>query len=314
MSKVYDLIILGAGPAGLSAGLYGGRARLDTLVIEKSKDGGQIATTDDIENYPGIVHGESGPSLIAKMTEQVKQFGAERVSDNITKVELQGDVKKLYGDKGEYHAKSVILATGAVPRLLGVPGEKEYTGKGVSYCATCDAAFFEDFEVYVIGAGDSAVEEAMFITRFARKVTILVRGGELTAAKSIQQKAFANEKIDFMWNTQVTEIKGEDGIMSSIIVKSSETGESKEIFADEEDGVFGLFVFIGFIPSTGLFEGQVEMEHGYIIGDEDMKTNLDGVYVAGDCRVKKLRQVVTACADGAIAATSVEKYLEHLEG
>jgi len=314
MSKVYDLVILGAGPAGLSAGLYGGRARLDTLVIEKSKDGGQIATTDDIENYPGIVHGESGPSLIAKMTEQVKQFGAERVSDNITKVELKGDVKKLYGDKGEYHAKSVIIATGAVPRLLGVPGEKEYTGKGVSYCATCDAAFFEDFEVYVIGAGDSAVEEAIFITRFARKVTILVRGAELTAAKSIQQKAFANEKIDFMWNTQVTEIKGEDGIMSSIIVKNSETGESKEIFADEEDGVFGLFVFIGFIPSTGLFEGQIEMDRGYIIGDEDMKTNLDGVYVAGDCRVKKLRQVVTACADGAIAATSVEKYLEHLEG
>jgi len=314
MSKVYDLIILGAGPAGLSAGLYGGRARLDTLVIEKSKDGGQIATTDDIENYPGIVHGESGPSLIAKMTEQVKQFGAERVSDNITKVELKGDVKKLYGDKGEYQGKTVILATGAVPRLLGVPGEKEYTGKGVSYCATCDAAFFEDFEVYVVGAGDSAVEEAMFITRFARKVTLLVRGSELTAAKSIQQKAFKNEKLDFIWNTAVTEIKGEDGIMSSIVIENLETKEKKEIFADEEDGVFGLFVFIGFIPSTELFDGQIEMDRGYIIGDEDMKTNIDGVYVAGDCRVKKLRQVVTACADGAIAATSVEKYLEHLEG
>jgi len=313
MSKVYDLIIIGAGPAGLSAGLYGGRARLDTLIIEKSKDGGQIATTDDIENYPGVVHGESGPSLIAKMSDQVKQFGAERVSDNITKAELKGEVKKLYGEKGEDHGKTVIIATGAVPRLLGVPGEKEYTGKGVSYCATCDAAFFEDFEVYVIGAGDSAVEEAMFITRFARKVTILVRGAELTAAKSIQQKAFKNEKIDFMWNTSVTEIKGEDGIMSSIVVKNSETGESKEIFADEEDGVFGLFVFIGFIPSTELFEGQVEMERGYVIADEDMKTNLPGVYVAGDCRVKTLRQVVTACADGAIAATSIEKYLESLE-
>ena len=313
MSKVYDLIIIGAGPAGLSAGLYGGRARMDTLLIEKSKDGGQIATTDDIENYPGIVHGESGPSLIAKMTEQVKQFGAERVSDNVVKVELKGDIKKIYGEKGEYHAKAVIVATGAVPRLLGVPGEKEYTGKGVSYCATCDAAFFEDFEVYVVGAGDSAIEEAMFITRFARKVTVLVRGSELTAAKSIREKAFKNEKIEFMFNTSVTEIKGEDGLMTSIVIQNNETKEQKEIFADEEDGVFGLFVFIGFIPSTGLFEGQLDMERGYIIGDEQMRTNIPGVYVAGDCRVKTLRQVVTACADGAIAATDVEKYLESLE-
>ncbi|MCL2565495.1 MAG: thioredoxin-disulfide reductase [Defluviitaleaceae bacterium] len=313
MSKVYDLIIIGAGPAGLSAGLYGGRARVDTLVIEKAKDGGQIATTDEIENYPGGLEEDSGPALIARMTEQVKKFGAERVSDTITKVELQGDVKKVYGEKGEYHAKAVIIATGAVPRLLGVPGEKEYTGKGVSYCATCDAAFFEDFEVYVVGAGDSAVEEAMFITRYARKVTLLVRGGELTAAKSIQQKAFKNEKLDFLWNTQVTEIKGEDGMMSSIVIENSETKERREIFADEEDGVFGLFVFIGFIPLTGLFEGQVEMDRGYVIADDNMRTNIPGVYVAGDCRVKMLRQVVTACADGAIAATHAEKYLESLE-
>ena len=319
MSKVYDLIIIGAGPAGLSAGLYGGRARLDTLIIEKSKDGGQIATTDEIENYPGGFydyeknHPESGPALIERMSKQAARFGAERVSDNVNKVELTGGVKKIYGDKGEYHGKTVIIATGAVPRLLGVPGEKEYTGKGVSYCATCDAAFFEDFEVFVVGAGDSAVEEAMFITRFARKVTLLVRGNEMTAAKSIQHKAHQNEKIDFIWNTRVVEIKGEDGMMSSIVIENLETKEQQEIFADEEDGVFGLFVFIGFIPLTGLFEGQIEMDRGYVIADEQMRTNIPGVYVAGDCRVKTLRQVVTATADGAIAATAAEKYLESLE-
>ena len=314
MSKVYDLIIIGAGPAGLTAGLYAGRARIDTLIIEKSKDGGQIAITDEIENYPGALHEETGPSLIARMSEQVKRFGAERVSDNINKVELVGDVKKIYGDKGEYHAKAVIIATGANPKPIGCPGEKEYTGKGVSYCATCDGAFFEDFEVYVVGGGDSAVEEAMFLTRFARKVTIIHRRDELRAAKSIQEKAFKNEKMDFMWDSAVVEVKGEDGIMSSMVVENLKTKEKREIFADEEDGIFGLFVFIGFDPTTQLFEGQVDMERGYIIGSENMETNIPGVYVAGDCRIKSLRQVVTAAADGAIAATQVEKYLEHMEG
>lgn len=314
MSKIYDLIIIGAGPAGLSAGLYAGRARIDTLIIEKAKDGGQIATTDEIENYPGVLEEESGPSLIARMSEQVKKFGAERVTDNINKVELTGDIKKIYGDKGEYQAKTVIIATGANPKTIGCPGEKEYTGKGVSYCATCDGAFFEDFEVYVVGGGDSAVEEAMFITKFARKVTLIVRRDELKAAKSIQEKAFKHEKIDFMWNSAVVEIKGEDGIMTSMVVENLKTGEKQEVFADEEDGIFGLFVFIGFDPTTKLFEGQVDMERGYIVSDENMKTNVPGVYVAGDCRIKSLRQVVTAAADGAIAATQVEKYLEHLEG
>lgn len=313
MSKVYDLIIIGAGPAGLTAGLYAGRARIDTLIIEKSKDGGQIAITDEIENYPGALEEETGPSLIARMSEQVKKFGAERVSDNITKVELAGDVKKIYGDKGEYHGKTVIIATGANPKPIGCPGEKEYAGKGVSYCATCDGAFFEDFEVYVVGGGDSAVEEAMYLTRFARKVTIIHRRDELRAAKSIQEKAFKNEKIDFMWDSGVIEVKGEDGIMTSMIVQNLKTGEKKEIFADEEDGIFGLFVFIGFDPTTALFEGQVDMDRGYVISDENMKTNVPGVFVAGDCRIKSLRQVVTAAADGAIAATQVEKYLDNLE-
>lgn len=313
MSKVYDLIILGAGPAGLSAGLYAGRSRISTLIIEKSKDGGQIAITDEIENYPGALEEDTGPSLIARMTKQAEKFGVERASDTITEVDFSGGIKKITGTKGEYLAKSVIIATGANPRPMGCPGEKEYAGKGVSYCATCDGAFFEDFEIYVVGGGDSAVEEALYLTRFGRKVTIIHRRDELRAAKSIQEKAFKNPKMDFMWNSVVTEVKGEDGIMTSIVVKDVKTNEEREIFADEEDGIFGLFVFVGFLPTTALFEGKVAMQDGYIIGDENMNTDIKGVFVAGDCRVKSLRQVVTAAADGAIAATSVERYLDSLE-
>lgn len=197
--KVYDVIIIGAGPGGLAAGIYAGRSRLSTLIIEKGQDGGQIAITDDIENYPGqIVEGESGPSLIKRMSEQVEKFGAERVAETVESVELQGDVKTVKTTKGEYQAKNVIIATGAYARPIGCTGEEEYKGRGVSYCATCDANFFEDFEVYVVGGGDSAVEEAMYLTKFARKVTIIHRRNELRAAKAIQEKAFKNEKIDFM--------------------------------------------------------------------------------------------------------------------
>ena len=211
MSKIYDVIILGAGPAGLAAGLYAGRSRLSTLIIEKGQDGGQIAITDEIENYPGqIVEGESGPSLIARMTQQAEKFGAERVSDTIKEVQLDGDVKVLKSEKNEYQGKNVIIATGAYSRPIGCKGEAEFMGKGVSYCATCDANFFEDFEVYVVGGGDSAVEEAMYLTKFARKVTIIHRRNELRAAKSIQEKAFANPKIDFFWDSVVEEVYGDD--------------------------------------------------------------------------------------------------------
>ena len=206
MSKIYDVIILGAGPAGLAAGLYAGRSRLSTLIIEKGKDGGQIAITDEIENYPGqIVEGESGPSLIARMTEQAEKFGAERVTDVINAVELDGDVKKLKSAKAEYLGKTVIIATGAFARPIGCKNEKEFMGKGISYCATCDANFFEDFEVFVVGGGDSAVEEAMYLTKFARKVTIIHRRDALRAAKSIKEKAFQNDKLQLLWNTVVEE-------------------------------------------------------------------------------------------------------------
>ena len=311
--KIYDIIIIGAGPAGLAAGLYAGRARMKTLIIEKQKNGGQIVITNEIENYPGCLDEETGPSLIDRMVKQTEKFGVDHVFDTITDCQLEGDVKVLKGLHDEYQAKAVIIAAGANPVPIGCPGEKELTGKGVSYCAACDAAFFEDFEVYVVGGGDSAVEEAMYLTKFARKVTIIHRRDELRAAKSIQEKAFANDKIDFMWNSVVEEIKG-DGLVESMVIKNTKTGELTEVKADEEDGTFGIFVFIGFKPSSELFKGKVAMdEKGYIITDPDMKTDIPGVFAAGDIREKSLRQVVTAAADGAIAAVQAGKYIEEHE-
>ncbi|WP_130860992.1 thioredoxin-disulfide reductase [Bacilliculturomica massiliensis] len=312
MSKIYDVIIIGAGPAGLSAGLYAGRARLSTLIIEKAKDGGQIVQTAEIENYPGSLEEESGPTLIERMSKQAAHFGAEKVFDTVLDVELQGDVKTIKCENGTYQGKTVIIAAGASPVNIGCPGEKEFTGKGVSYCATCDAAFFEDFEVYVVGGGDAAVEEAMYLTKFARKVTVIHRRNELRAAKSIQEKAFKNEKMDFMWDSVIKELKG-DGLLSSMIVENTKTGEQREIVADEEDGLFGVFVFIGFKPQTEVFEGKLALEKGYIRTDDDMKTEIPGVFAAGDVRVKSLRQVVTAAADGAIAAVQAGKYIEEHE-
>lgn len=310
MSKIYDVIILGGGPAGLSAGLYAGRSRLSALIIEKGQDGGQIAITDEIENYPGqILEGESGPSLTARMTAQSERFGVERVSDTIKEVSLDGEIKVLKGEKNQYEGKNVIIATGAHPRPIGCKGEKEYASKGVSYCATCDANFFEDLEVYVVGGGDSAVEEALYLTKFARKVTLIHRRDELRAAKSIQEKAFANPKLEFFWDTVVEELYG-DEILQGMIVKNVKTGETRKVDADPDDGMFGLFGFIGMIPNTTVFEGIIDMDEiGYIKTDEDMHTNIPGVYAAGDVRVKSLRQVVTAAADGAIAAVQVERSL-----
>lgn len=312
MSKVYDVIIIGGGPAGLSAALYAGRARLNTLVIEKKKEGGQIALTSEVENYPGCLEGESGPSLIDRMHKQVLNFGAEVVYDEIESVYLEGSIKQLKGKKDVYKAKSIIIATGASSRPIGCKGEKEYTGKGVSYCATCDGSFFEDFDIYVVGGGDTAVEEALYLTKFGRSVTIIHRRDELRAAKSIQDKAFKNEKIKFMWDTVVKELGG-DGILSSMVVENVKTGELTTIEADEEDMTFGLFGFIGYLPKTELFKDILTLENGYIVTDENMKTNIDGVFAAGDVRVKSLRQVVTAAADGAIAAVQAEKYIESVE-
>ncbi len=309
--KLYDVIILGAGPAGLTAGLYAGRSRMSCLIIEKAQDGGQISITAEIENYPGsMLEGESGPSLISRMTEQAKRFGAERVSDTITKVELLDKIKVLHGEKGTYKAKSVVLCPGANPRHIGCPGEKELTGKGVSYCATCDGDFFDGLDIYVVGGGDSAVEEAIYLTKFGRSVTIIHRRDALRAAKSIQEKAFNNEKIKFIWNAVVEKIQG-DGVVERMVLKDTVTGELRTIEADEDDGTFGIFVFIGFVPNTKLLEGQVELENGYVLCDDNMKTNLPGVFAAGDCRKKSLRQVITAAADGAVAAMQALNYVEY---
>ena len=308
MSKLYDVIIIGAGPAGLSAGLYAGRARLNTLIIEKAREGGQIVNTADIANYPGSVEGESGASLIERMKNQAKQFGAETVYDTIIDAELSGEVKTIKGLADTYQAKTLILANGAQPALIGCTGEKEFTGRGVSYCATCDGAFFEDLEVYVVGGGDAAVEEAIFLTRYARKVTIIHRRNELRASKSIQEKAMENPKIEFMWDSVVKELSGEE-LLDTMIVENVKTGERREVKADAGDGMFGVFVFIGFKPQTQLYEGKLEMENHYILTDDNMRTGIPGVFAAGDIRAKSLRQVVTATADGAIAATQAEKYL-----
>lgn len=311
MDNIYDVIILGAGPAGLSAALYAGRSCLKTLVIEKGQDGGQIALTDEIENYPGqLVEGESGNSLVARMAEQAKKFGAERVADTIRGFEPRGPVKKLIGAKGEYLGRTVILATGASPRPIGCKNEKEFVGRGISFCATCDAPFFEDLAVFVVGGGDAAVEEAIYLTKFARKVTIIHRRAALRAAKSIQEKAFGNPKIAFLWDSVVEEVTGED-VVNAITVRNVKTGELTTFTADVNDGMFGLFGFIGTIPNSALFEGHIHMEQGYIPTDDNMCTNIPGVYAAGDIRVKSLRQVITAAADGAIAATQCEKYLAH---
>lgn len=308
MNKIFDVIIIGGGPAGLAAGLYAGRSRLSTLIIEKGQDGGQIALTDEIENYPGqLLEGETGASLVARMSAQVEKFGVERVQGAVKDVELDSEIKKVKIGTQEYSGKNIIIATGAHSRPIGCKNEGTFIGQGVSYCATCDANFFEDLEVYVVGGGDSAVEEAIYLTKFARKVTIIHRRDELRAAKSIQEAAFANNKIAFMWDTVVEELYGK-GILSGMVVKNVKTGEVRNIEADKMDGMFGIFGFTGTTPNSILFQDKLNMtEQGYILTDENMHTNIPGVYAVGDIREKSLRQVVTAVADGAIAAIQVER-------
>ena len=309
---MYDTIIIGAGPAGLAAALYAGRSRLSTLIIEKGAVGGQIALTSDIENYPGALHEDTGSSLCERMAEQAKGFGAQFVTDTVVDLELEGSEKKVVCQDQTYSAKTVIIATGGSPKKIGCSGEAELTGKGVSYCATCDGFFFADLEVFAIGGGDAAVEEAMYLTKFARKVTIVHRRDQLRAAASIVERAKANEKIHFLWDSVVEEIKGND-IVESIVFKNVKTGELTTHTADEEDGTFGVFVFIGFDPVSALLRGKITMDAvGYVITDDNMHTNIEGVFVVGDVRQKSLRQVVTATSDGAIAAMQAEKYLhEH---
>ncbi len=303
MHTDFDCIIIGAGAAGLSAGLYAARGRVNTLIIERGDIGGQTATTHLVDNYPGSIENPTGPQLMDRMKEQCLQFGAKISQETLEEVYREGQIFKVTTNKGEYLTKTLIIATGAEPKQAGFKGEKEYRGRGISYCATCDGDFFEDLDVAVIGGGDAAVEEAIYLTRFAKKVTIIHRRDQLRAVKSIQEKAFANEKIDFVWDSVVEEVKG-TGVVQSIVLLNKKTNELTELKID------GVFVYIGYTPNSSLFKDLVETDElGYIIGDQEMRTNVPGIFVAGDVRQKSLKQVITAAADGAIAGVNVEKYI-----
>lgn len=305
MEHIYDTIIIGGGPAGLSAGLYASRSRMDTLVIERAEFGGQVATTNEIDNYPGSIENCTGASLSKRMKEQAEEFGTHFACEEVAEVELEGDIKVIKCMSKVYKAKTIIIASGAYPRLGGFKNETELRGKGVSYCATCDADFFEDLDIAVLGGGDSAIAEAIYLARFGKTVTVIHRRNELRAAKSLQEKAFNNKKIKFIWDTVVQEAKGEE-MLEGLVLKNVKTGEVSELKAD------GCFVFVGYLPISELFKGKITMnERGDVITDEDMRTNIPGVYAAGDIRVKLLRQVITAAADGAIAATHAEHYIEN---
>lgn len=307
---MYDIIILGAGPAGLTAGIYGARSKKNVLIIEKSIEGGQMAETISIENYPGFDQ-ISGAELGQKMAAQAKNFGAKFVTDEVISADITGDVKVIHGKMSDYEGKSLIIAQGSIPRPLGAKGENEFKGKGISFCATCDAAFYEDLEVYVVGGGDAAIQEALYIANFAKKVHIIHRRDRLRAAEDIQERAFANEKIDFIWDSAVEEIKG-NKIANELIIRNLKSGEITDIKGDEP---FGIFVFIGYLPNTELFKGILDLDDkGYIITDDEMKTKIDGVFAAGDIRKKTIRQIVNAAGDGAIAAMNAQKYVDAKEG
>jgi thioredoxin reductase (NADPH) len=304
--KIYDVIIAGAGPAGMTAAVYTSRANMSTLMIERGIPGGQMANTEEIENYPGF-ETILGPDLSTKMFEHAKKFGAEYQYGDIKEI-VDGYPYKTVkvGDK-EFKAKSIIIATGAEHRELGVPGEKEFSGRGVSYCAVCDGAFFRNKELVVVGGGDSAVEEGVFLTRFATKVTIIHRRDELRAQKILQKRAFENEKIDFIWDTEVKEIRGEGGVMKSVLLHNRKTGEETEFKAD------GIFIYVGMDPLSAVVQNLgITNEAGYIETDERMATRVPGIFAAGDVREKTLRQVVTATGDGADAALSAQHYVEEL--
>jgi len=307
--KIYDVIIIGGGPAGLSAAIYARRAMLETLLIEKGAPGGQILITAKIENYPGGIKGESGAEFAARIAEQAKSFGYEEAFGEVTEIDFASDPKKVQVGDTAYSARAVIIATGSIPATLGIPGEWDFTGRGVSYCATCDGPFFRDLDVYVIGGGESAVEEAMHLSKFARKVTIIHRRGELRATPSAQHMVQKCENVAFLLDTVVKEIKGES-LLNAIVTENVKTGEIAEITPPEGDSTMGVFIFVGNRPQAKVFEGVLELEGGYIVTDGNMRTNVPGVYAVGDVRVKELRQVITAAADGAIAAVTVEKDLE----
>ncbi|WP_096156656.1 MULTISPECIES: thioredoxin-disulfide reductase [Bacillus] len=304
--KIYDCIIIGAGPAGMTAAVYTSRANLSTLMIERGMPGGQMANTEEVENYPGFDH-ILGPELSTKMFDHAKKFGAEYAYGDVKEVIDGKEYKIVKAGSKEYKARTIIITSGAEYKKIGVPGEKELGGRGVSYCAVCDGAFFKNKELVVIGGGDSAVEEGVYLTRFASKVTIVHRRDELRAQKILQQRAFDNEKIDFIWNHTIKQINDEGGKVGSVTLVSTEDGAEQEFKTD------GVFIYIGMNPLSKPFANLgITNEAGYIETNDKMETKVPGIFAAGDIREKSLRQIVTATGDGSIAAQTAQHYMEEL--
>ncbi len=304
MSHIYDLIIIGSGPAGLAAAVYAQRAKLDTLVVEKAMvSGGQVLTTYEVDNYPGLP-GIGGYDLGIKFREHADRLGARFVEDEVLNIQDggKGAIKGVVCQGNTYEARSLILATGAVHRKLGVPGEEELAGAGVSYCATCDGAFFRNKVTVVIGGGDVAVEDAIFLARMCSKVYLIHRRNELRAAKSLQENLLSLDNVEVIWDTVADSING-DGMVKSLSLTNVKNGQKREL------DVQGVFIAVGITPESRAFEGLVDMDHGYIRAGEDTVTSAPGIFAAGDVRTKPLRQIITAAADGANAITSVERYL-----
>jgi len=299
----YDVIIIGGGPAGLSAAIYSSRGGLKTAVFEKAFVGGQITVTDEVENYPGFEESLSGFELTEKMRLQAVRFGAEFFDDEVIAIGLEGLCKIIETPVNKYRAKAIIICTGAHPRRLNVPGEEQFTGRGVSYCATCDGALYRDKVVAVVGGGDSAIEEGIFLTRFAKKVVVIHRRDQLRAQQIIQQRAFKNEKMEFVWDSVVQEIIGETKV-EKLEVFNRKTQSITYIPVD------GVFIYVGILPNNELLESRIELDSaGFVLTDEYMHTNVPGIFAAGDIRHTVLRQVVTATSDGAVAAWSAEKWI-----
>ena len=305
MENLYDVVIVGGGPAGLTAALYLARAKYRVLVLEKEQFGGQIAITHEVVNYPGIAK-TSGKALTDTIQQQAEQFGAEFQLAEATGFDLNGDIKTVRTNKGDYRCFGILLATGAHPRTVGFKGEEDHKGRGVAYCATCDGEFFTGKEIFVVGGGYAAAEESVFLTKFARHVTILIRKDDFSCAASVADPAKNHEKITVLTNTVMEEVSGENGLTYARY-KNTATGEVTEVKSEES---FGVFVFAGYAPATEAVKGIVELnEQGYIVTDAAQKTSTEGVYAAGDVCIKPLRQVVTATSDGALAATELEKYV-----
>ncbi|MEJ2560442.1 MAG: thioredoxin-disulfide reductase [Anaerolineae bacterium] len=302
-----NVIIIGSGPAGLTAAIYAARANLKPLVFTGNEIGGQVSITNEVENYPGFPEGLTGPELVEKFQKQAERFGTRIEYAEVTEVDFEVQPFRVKTYDNEYQAKAIVIATGASPRKLGVPGEAEFTGRGVSYCATCDGFFFRDREIAVVGGGDSALEEGVFLTKFASRVQIIHRRDELRAGHTLQERAKRNQKIEFVWDTVVTEING-NGAVESIEVKNVKTGEASTLKTD------GVFIYIGHYPNSRLFKDKLEMdEHGYLITDRNTRTSVPGVFAAGEIADPVFRQVVSSAGEGCKAAIQVERYLTALE-